>query len=246
MVSFKALRMIGVLHKRGAPGEILEPTYQLARRILRPWLRTWFRWHIEGQENIPKSGPALIAFNHIAYLDPLAVAWVVDSAKRRPRFLAKQELFDDKKIGWVLKGAKQIPVQRGTSVAPMALDSAFDALRAGEAIVIFPEGTITRDPDLNPMEGKTGIARLAIESGAPVIPAALWGTANVWPKGYAKRWRPRQDIVVRVGEPITFEGRPNTPEEWRNVTAEVMDEISLLVASLRPAVPDRRRPRRAA
>ena len=227
-------------------GEDVEPTYQFARLILRPWLRTWFRWHIEGDEKIPRSGPALVAFNHIAYLDPFAAAWVMDSVKRRPRFLAKQELFEDKRIAWILRGANQIPVHRGTADAPMALDAALAALERGEAIAIFPEGTITRDPDLNPMEGKTGLARLAIESGAPVIPVALWGTANVWPKGYAKHWRPRQDICVRVGDPMHFGGRPNIPEEWHRVTEEVMDEIALLVASLRPAIPDRRRPRRAA
>ena len=224
----------------------MEPTYRLARTILKPWLTTWFRWTIEGEENIPREGPALLAFNHIAYLDPLAAAYVVDRRKRIPRFLAKQELFQDKKIAWVLRGAKQIPVSRGTAAAPMALDNALAAVERGEIIVIFPEGTITNDPDLNPMEGKTGIARLAIQSGAPVIPAAVWGTANIWPKGYAKRWRPRQDICIRVGEPTSFADRRDAPEEWRRVAAEIMEDISLLVASIRPAVPDRRRPRKAA
>lgn len=228
------------------PGELVEPTYRLARTILKPWLSTWFRWTIEGEENIPRTGPALLAFNHIAYLDPLAAAYVVDKVKRIPRFLAKQELFEDKKIAWILKGAKQIPVKRGTADAPMALDEAVRAVERGEIIVIFPEGTITRDPDLNPMEGKTGIARLAIESGAPVIPAALWGTANIWPKGYAKRWRPRQDICVRVGTPKSYAGRSNAPEEWHRVAGDIMDDISLLLASIRPAVPDRRRPKKAA
>ena len=221
-------------------------TYGLLRGVLKPWLATWFRWSLEGIENIPRSGPALVAFNHIAYLDPLAAAYALDKAKRVPRFLAKHELFDDKRIAWLLRGAGQIPVKRGTADAPMALDSAFDALNRGECIVIFPEGTITRDPDLHPMEGKTGISRLAIESGVPVIPAALWGTANIWPKGYAKRWRPRQDICIRVGEARTFTGRSNSPEEWHRVAGEIMNEISLLVASIRPAVPDRRRPRKAA
>ena len=224
----------------------MEATYGLAKAILKPWLASWFRWTIEGIENIPRQGPALVAFNHIAYLDPLAAAYVIDKARRIPRFLAKHELFEDKRIAWVLRGAKQIPVRRGTAAAPMALDAAFDAIGRGEVIVIFPEGTITDDPDLNPMEGKTGIARLAIESGAPVIPAALWGTANIWPKGYAKRWRPRQDICARVGSPVSFDGRGGSPDEWRSVAAEIMDEISLLVASIRPAVPDRRRPRKAA
>ena len=224
----------------------MDVTYGLARAILKPWLASWFRWTVEGVENIPRQGPALVAFNHIAFLDPLAAAFVIDRAKRIPRFLAKHELFEDKKIAWVLRGAKQIPVRRGTAEAPMALDAALAALEDGEVIVIFPEGTITDDPDLNPMEGKTGISRLAVESGVPVIPAALWGTANIWPKGYAKRWRPRQDIAVRVGEPMSFADRSDHPDEWQRVTSEVMDEISLLLASIRPAVPDRRRAKRAA
>ena len=224
----------------------MEATYGLAKAILKPWLASWFRWTIEGVEHIPRRGPALVAFNHIAFLDPLASAYVIDKAGRIPRYLAKHELFEDKRIAWILRGAKQIPVRRGSADAPMALDAAFDALKRGEVIVIFPEGTITDDPDLNPMEGKTGIARLAIDSGVPVIPAALWGTANIWPKGYAKRWRPRQDIAVRVGEPMSFAGRSDSPEEWHRVANEVMEQISLLLASIRPAVPDRRRAKRAA
>ena len=219
----------------------MEPTYRLARGVLKPWLASWFRWNIEGVEKIPRDGPALLAFNHIAFLDPLAAAYVVDRADRVPRFLAKHELFEDRRIAWILRGARQIPVRRGTSDAPMALDRAFQALEEGEIIVIFPEGTITDDPDLNPMRGKTGISRLALGSGVPVIPCALWGTANVWPKGYAKRWRPRQDICARVGEPVTYSGDPDSPQEWERVVADVMRRIAVLVASLRPAVPDRRR-----
>lgn len=225
----------------------MEPTYQLARAIVKPWMGTWFRWHIEGLENIPEKGPALLAVNHISFLDPFAAAYVVDLAGRRPRFLAKAELFDDKRIAWIIKGAKQIPVHRGTPDAPMALDQAIEALRQGEVIVIFPEGTITNDPDLNPMPAKTGVARLALATGAPVLPAAVWGTANVWPKGFAKQWwPPKQDICVRIGEALCVQGDPDSPREWQRVSAEVMDEVRRLVASLRPAVPDRRRAKRAA
>lgn len=222
----------------------MESTYLLAKAILKPWLASWFRWNVEGVESIPRKGAAIIAFNHIAYLDPLAAAYVVDKAKRVPRFLAKSELFDDKRIAWVLKGARQIPVYRGTSDAPMALDHGVDALRRGECVVIFPEGTVTTDPDLNPMPAKTGLARLALATNTPVIPCALWGTANIWPKGYGKRWRPRQDILVRVGNSFVPTGDPNSPEDWARVGVEVMDEISTLVASLRPAIPDRRRPKK--
>lgn len=225
----------------------MEPTYMLAKAIIKPWMAAWFRWHIEGSENIPRRGPALLAFNHISFLDPFAAAYVVDLAGRRPRFLAKAELFEDKRIAWIIKGAKQIPVHRGTAAAPMALDQAIEALRQGETIVIFPEGTITSDPDLNPMPAKTGLARLALAAGAPVIPAAVWGTANVWPKGFAKRWwPPKQDVCVRIGTPLPFSGDKDSPADWQSAGIQVMDEIRRLVASLRPAVPDRRRAKRVA
>jgi 1-acyl-sn-glycerol-3-phosphate acyltransferase len=224
----------------------VEPTYRLARTILKPWLATWFRWHIEGIENIPKEGPAILAFNHIAYLDPFASAYVVDKAERIPRYLAKTELFKDKRIAWILKGAKQIEVRRGTREAPMALDNAFDALASGEIIVVFPEGTITTDPDLGPMAAKSGTARLALGSDAPLIPCAVWGTQNVWPKNYAKHfWPPRQEILVRIGEPMEVDGEPDSPEGWQGVSTAVMDQIAILVAGLRPALADRRRPKAA-
>jgi len=188
----------------------------------------------------------ILAFNHIAYLDPFAAAYLADSAGRPPRFLAKSELFGDRRIAWLLRALRQIEVRRGTADAPMALDKAFAALRRGECVVIFPEGTLTTDPDLDPMAAKSGIARLALGSGAPIVPCALWGTANVWTKGHAKRFRPRQDICVNVGSPMTVTGDPRSPEDWERVGAEVMAQISLLLASLRPVLPDRRRPKRAA
>ena len=208
---------------------------------------SWFRWNIEGLDNVPRRGGAILAFNHIAFLDPFAAAYAVHLAGRRPRFLAKAELFDDKRVAWILSGAGQIPVRRGTAEAPMALDEAVAALERGEIVVIFPEGTITEDPDLNPMAPKTGLARLALASSAPVLPCALWGTANVWPKDFAKRWwPPKQDILVRIGQPMQVNGDRDSASDWRRVGDEAMAEVARLVASLRPAVPDRRRTKRAA
>ena len=225
----------------------MEPTYELARAILKPWLAAWFRWHLEGLENIPRKGGVILALNHIAYLDPFASAFLVEKVGRRPRFLAKSELFQDKRIAWVLKGAKQIEVKRGTRDAPMALDHAFDALAQGELIVVFPEGTITTDPDLNPMEAKSGTARLALGSGAPVIPCALWGTQNIWPKHYAKRWwPPKQDILARVGKPIEATGDADSPETWKDFSTRLMEEIGVLLAGIKPAVADRRKPKKKA
>ena len=224
----------------------MEPIYLLAKGILKPSLKLWFRWHIEGLEKIPRSGPVILAVNHIAYLDPFAAAYVVDAARRQPRFLAKSELFQDKRIAWILRGAKQIEVKRGTESAPMALDHAFEALRKGEVVVIFPEGTITTNPDLSPMAARTGIVRLALGSGAPVIPMGVWGTANIWGKGYAKRWWPRQELCVRIGDPMKLSGSIEEPATWKAAGAEVMEEIGRLVASLRPVIPDRRRPKKEA
>jgi 1-acyl-sn-glycerol-3-phosphate acyltransferase len=225
----------------------METTYPIAKGILKPFLHSWFRWNFEGIENIPASGSALLAFNHISYLDPLATAYVVDKADRIPRFLAKSELFQDKRIAWILRGAKQIEVKRGTATAPMALDNAFDALGKGEVVVVFPEGTISDDADLTPLPPKTGAARLALGSSAPLIPCALWGTQNIWPKGYAKNWwPPNQDVLVRIGEPMPVSGDVDSTEDWRRISESLMDEIERLVASLRPAVPDRRRPKKKA
>lgn len=224
----------------------MELTYGALRGALKPLLSLWFDWSIEGAENIPTRGPALLAFNHIAYLDPFAAAMAVDRAKRIPRFLAKSELFQDKRIAWLLRGAKQIEVRRGSRDAPMALDHAERALESGEVVVVFPEGTITNDADLRPMEAKTGIARLAMATQAPLIPCAIWGTHNVWPKGFAKQWRPGQPILVSVGEPMTLEGKLDSPAEWKRVGVEVMEAISVQLAGLRPTVPDRRRPKKSA
>jgi 1-acyl-sn-glycerol-3-phosphate acyltransferase len=224
------------------PVAMAEPIYQLTRNVLIPWLHVWFKWHIEGLENIPPAGPAILAFNHVAYLDPLAIGYIVNKAGRRPRFLAKSELFDDRRIAWVLRGCGQIEVKRGTRAAPMALDNAVEALDRGEIVVIFPEGTVTTDPDLNPMPAKTGVTRLALKSRAPLIPAAIWGTANIWPKGYGKRWRPRQPVVARIGQPMRIEGSPDSREDWARAGEDIMDAISTLTAGLRPLVPDRRRP----
>ncbi len=218
----------------------MEPAYAVARALLRPSLAGWFRWSIEGLHNIPASGPAILAFNHVAFFDPLAAAYAVDKAGRRPRFLAKAELWEDWRISWVLEGAGQIPVERGSKDAPAALDAALDALHEGEIVVIFPEGTITRNPDLSPMEAKSGVARLALGAGLPVIPAALWGTANVWSRGYKPNWKRGQDICVRVGEPMELTGDPESPDDWARCGEEVMARIGALVASLRPVVPDRR------
>ena len=232
--------------ERGKEAGALEPIYLMTKAVVKTWLFVWFRWRLEGAENIPREGPAILAVNHIAYLDPFAAAYVVDHRRRRPRFLAKSELFQDRRIAWLLRGCGQIEVRRGTPTAPVALDHALDALKRGEIVVVFPEGTITDNPDLEPMEAKTGAARLALASGVPLIPCAIWGTQNVWPKGFAKHWKPRQLILVGVGAPLAVSGDAESPDAWAEAGGKLMSAIGHLLARLRPDLPDRRRPKRAA
>lgn len=183
----------------------------------------------------------MIACNHASYLDPIANAYAVVRAGRRPRFLAKRELFDAAVLKWAMPGTGQIPVERGTGdQAP--LRAAEDALRRGEAVLIYPEGTVTTRPDLLPMEGKTGVVRLALAAELPVIPMASWGSAAVWQKSGPGSLRPRRPVWVAVGEPIPMPGGPERIEDRdavRALTDEVMAALTALVVDLRERYPER-------
>ena len=140
-----------------------------------PPLLLWFRLRHEHLERIPSTGPAIVVCNHISYLDPLTNGEAIDRRGRRPRFLAKEELFRIPLVGRVLRGAKQIPVARGTRDTS-SLDAAADALARGEVVLVYPEGTVTTREDGLPMSGKTGAVRLALLTGVPIIPMASWGS----------------------------------------------------------------------
>jgi 1-acyl-sn-glycerol-3-phosphate acyltransferase len=217
-----------------------EPWYSFAKNVLRPPIWLWFEWRFEGFEHIPGEGPALVACNHISYFDPLAHGYFLVTAGRRPRFLAKTELFRNPITGPVLRGARQIPVRRGSGArAPVGLGAR--ALREGELVVVYPEATVTTNPDSSPMRGKTGIARLTLAAGAPVIPLAVWGSAPVWRRDH-RDLRYGRPIWVKAGPPLDFseheEGRED-PAVLRRVTGEVMGQLSLLVDDLRARYPKR-------
>ena len=178
----------------------LDLVYGSAELVLAPVLARGFRWHVEGAHRIPSSGPVLLASNHVSYLDPLALAYVAHEAGRRVRYLAKAELFRVPALGWVLRGAHQIPVHRGTLDAVRALGDAEHALRAGECVAVFPEGTISLD--LEPMPAKTGTARLALATGASVLPVGVWGTHRVQTKGRAPTPRWGLPVSIVVGEAL--------------------------------------------
>jgi 1-acyl-sn-glycerol-3-phosphate acyltransferase len=199
----------------------------------------WFRWRFEGLSTIPRSGPALIACNHASYLDPLVNAYAVVRAHRRPRFLAKDDLFRAFAIRWAMKGTRQIPVARGTG-DERPLRNAEAALRAGEVVLIYPEGTVTRRADGLPMQGKTGAVRLALSAGVPIIPMVSWGSAPVWQKSGPGSLRPGRPVWVRVGRPIDVGSRGVAVDDHdgvRGLTDELMATLTREVETVRDAYP---------
>jgi 1-acyl-sn-glycerol-3-phosphate acyltransferase len=215
-----------------------EPWIGLAKGALIPPLWLWFDWRFEGLEHIPLEGPALVACNHISYLDPLAHSYFLVKAGRTPRFLAKVELFDNRFTGPVLRGARQIPVRRGSGDST-PVEAAEEALRAGELVVVYAESTVTTNPDFSPMRGKTGVARLTLATRVPVIPLAVWGSAPVWQRG-RRNLRYGRPIWVKAGPPLDFsehEAGRRDPAVLRAVTDDVMAQLSLLVEDLRARYP---------
>ena len=214
----------------------VDAVYSLAKGVFYPALRYGLRWTIEGEERIPRQGPVLLASNHISYLDPLTLAWVANRGQRRVRFLAKAELFDKRGLGVLLRGASQIPVQRGSATAADALRGAVDALARGECVTVFPEGTISLD--LEPMAGKSGTARLARETGVPVTPVGLWGTHRILFKGRRPNWQWGVAQTAVVGEPVAI-GRD---EHVKQATDRIMAAIAKSVARAREIYPQRPEP----
>jgi 1-acyl-sn-glycerol-3-phosphate acyltransferase len=205
-----------------------------------PPIKLWFNWRLEGTERIPPAGPAIVAGNHLSYLDPLAHAYFVVMAGRRPRFLAKRELFDNRFTGMVMRGAGQIPVDRGSGDNRPLL-AAVEALGRGEVVVIYPEGTSqTDDPEFRPTNGKTGVARLALMTGLPVVPVATWGGQYVWRKSGRESLRFGRPIWVKAGEPIDLASSGADPEDREGtqaLTDVVMASLASIVDDLRTRYP---------
>jgi 1-acyl-sn-glycerol-3-phosphate acyltransferase len=195
------------------------------------------RSRFEGVRNIPAEGGVLLVANHVSHLDPVFSGLVVDKAGRVPRFLAKHSLWRVPLLGQALRGSQQIPVYRNSADAQQSLRAATAALDRGRAVIIYPEGTITRDPDGWPMQGRTGVARLALSSSVPVVPLVHWGTREVL-DGYHHRFRPlpRKPITVRCGEPVDlsdYRGRPVDAELLREVTDLLMGRVRDVLAEVR-------------
>jgi 1-acyl-sn-glycerol-3-phosphate acyltransferase len=214
--------------------------------IVKPLLlaTTRRRW-IDG-EKIPAHGGFVLVLNHISEVDPLTAAHIVWDHGRIPRYLAKDGLFRNRFLGFFLRAAGQIPVYRASRNAIGAYDAAVQAVKDGKCVVVYPEGTLTRDPDLWPMVGKTGAARIALATGAPVIPVGQWGAQRLLAP-YAKKPHlfPRSLITMKVGDPVDLSGL--APNDVNAATDRIMAAITALVADVRgePAPPQRFDPRAA-
>ena len=191
-------------------------------------------------EKIPASGGCVIVLNHVSHVDPFTTAHLLYDHGRLPRYLAKSGLFDNKLLSVFLRSAGQIPVRRLSVDAAGAYDAAVAAVEAGECVVVYPEGTITRDPDLWPMVGKSGAARIALATGCPVIPVAHWGVQRILPPYGRPDLFPRKRITYRVGDPVPFEdlrALPPSPEVTRRATDRIMDAITEILADVRGEEP---------
>ena len=215
--------------------------------VLRPILAVATRRRWSGLQHIPPTGGVIIAVNHLSYVDPLLVGHLLYDAGRIPRFMGKAELFTWPVVGPVMRVAGQIPVHRNGPDAASALDDAVRALAAGECVVIYPEGTVTRDPDGWPMAARTGVARLARVSGAPVIPVAQWGAHRILGRGrhlHLLSGRSRHTISVLVGPAVDLDTGADEGDPMDVLTAatgRVMAAITGQLAELRgepaPTVP---------
>lgn len=214
--------------------------YRLSVVLLKPPLVLLTRRRWSGFANVPAEGGVIIAANHISHVDPLVLAdAIMYSTGRLPRYLAKASLFKGNGlVGRTMRGARQIPVHRNTADASLALRDAVDALRSGELIAIYPEGTVSRDPGKWPMVARTGVARLALLSGAPVVPVAQWGAQAILDsyRTPGLHLLPRHTIEVAAGPPVDlspWHGKELTSEVLHEATDAIMTAIRTMLEPLR-------------
>ena len=206
--------------------------------VAAPLIALLFKLEIDGAEKLPREGAYVLAPNHYSEADPLAVALAVWKAGRAPRFMAKESLFRVPVLGWVLRRTGMVPVARSSSAASarQTLQTSETLVRLGRGVIVYPEGTLTREPGLWPMRGKTGAVRLALADDIPVIPMAHWGVQQVMPRyGKLKLWPLRRRVRVLFGDPVDLssfrvEGQP---VNLAAATDRVMADIAGLLAQLR-------------
>ena len=221
------------------------PAWRRASKIiLWPLIQVGMKHDWHGQENIkniPADQGLILAINHLSYADIFADSLFAYEADRYPVFLAKSSLFDIKVLGTIIRKLGQLPVYRGQADAALVLRDAEQGIKNGACVIFYPEATVTRDPGQWPMMAKTGVARLALTTGAPVIPIAHWGAQKILPYGsFRPHLAPRTTVRVSAGPPVDlseFEGQPMTTPVLRAATEKIMKDITALLAGIRGETP---------
>lgn len=223
-------------------------SYRFAVRLLRPFLTAVTRRDWRGEEHLPAGG-FVACSNHISHIDPLTLAHFLVDNGVPPRYLAKESVFRIPLAGRIVTNAGQIPVRRGSVDAAHSLELAVEAVRAGECVAVYTDGTLTRDPQLWPMTGKTGAARIALTTGVPVLPIAQWGPQELLAP-YGKRLHVFRRPLVHVwaGEPVDlspWQGEPLDAAVLGEATAAIVAAITALLERIRgeQAPPERWDPR---
>jgi 1-acyl-sn-glycerol-3-phosphate acyltransferase len=208
--------------------------------IVVPLVSLLARIRIEGAEKLPREGAYVLAPNHYSEFDPLIVAVAVWRIGRAPRFMAKESLFRVPVLGWALRRTGMVPVARtsSASAAKATMKQSELLVEHGRGVIVYPEGTLTRDPDMWPMRGKSGAVRLALADGIPLIPMAHWGTQAImgrYQKGLSL-WPLRKPITVVVGDPVDvsdLRDRAGEQSALNEATTRLMNAITTLLEQIR-------------
>ena len=214
------------------------PTFRVLAGLVLPFMYSVARFRIHDAQKVPASGAFVLAPNHYSEIDPVVIGIALWRIGRMPHYLAKSALFRYPVLGYFLRHTGQVPVERsGTTRSSDPLIAARKIVDDGSGVIIYPEGSLTRDPDLWPMRGKSGAVRMALTAGIPIIPVAHWGTQKLMPR-YAKRLNvfPRKTIDIRFGDPVDlseFRDRPLDSATVTAATAAVMAAITGLLEELR-------------
>src|SRR3954454_36170 len=204
---------LSIHHTRARERGVNRPVYWLVRAIVQPAIMVWFRLGRFGREHVPSEGGVILAANHKSFLDPFVIA----CCTRRPiYFVAKRELFDKRWQGWLLNALGAFPIRRGESDEE-SIETALEILGRGDVVVIFPEGTRIRSGSLG--KPKRGVGRIALESGAPVVPVAVTGTEHARSRGL--RIKPVK-VCLRFGRALTF---PRVEQPSPDLGREVAERI---------------------
>jgi 1-acyl-sn-glycerol-3-phosphate acyltransferase len=223
--------------RRIRPERALPRSYRGIATFLRWLLVVLTRRDWVGAEHFPSTGGFVVCPNHISHVDPFAFAHFLYDNGHPPFFLAKSEVFQIPILGRLLTWAQQIPVQRGTNQAAKAFSAAVAAVQDGKCVPIFPEGTLTRDPQMWPMTARTGAARVALTTRCPVIPVAQWGPQDIQ-RPYAKMLHlfPLKTMRMLAGPPVDLSDLYDRPQDGATLTeatARILDAITAQLERIR-------------